>query len=306
MEEKSTPHQKKGEEVEKKTPDLKIEVVDKAPEPTGHKVAEKKVHKKEAKEHTATSHNHKTEPKKKEVKEALTEEKAQSSEEAEKAESKTLFIAIAGLIAFFAIVFIAFQIYDSVAEEKIYTVDELHQLNLEGKLDSEEGYLYNGFSFVLHDGLWWTDIIKTFEDESQQMVRIPLHYGPRDLENIQVSGELDDGFGVGNNLYIGIDPTTVNSYYTLAISELSINAARVINRNPTGSCTFDEPSVCVDRPIVSCDNNPQDLPTVELAMSSTPGDPEIIYSGTCIKLVGNEEGIVQATDYLLWNWYGII
>jgi hypothetical protein len=102
-------------------------------------------------------------------------------------------------------------------------------------------------------------------------------------------------------VYLAIDPEVVDKYYTLAISELSFNVVKGINRVPVGSCTKDNPA-CDNRTIVSCDNT-QGKPVIELALSDKA---EVKMEGTCIKISGREYELVKAVDRVLLKWYGVM
>ncbi|MBI2111939.1 hypothetical protein HYT52_00180, partial [Candidatus Woesearchaeota archaeon] len=112
---------------------------------------------------------------------------------------------------------------------------------------------------------------------------------------------LDPKFNQGENVFIAIDPAIANKYYSLALSELSFNIVKGLNRKPIGSCTTEDP-VCEGREIVSCDNT-KGLPVIELVLGNETG---IYPQGTCIKIIGNEYELVKAVDKLLFQWYKVI
>ena len=58
-----------------------------------------------------------------------------------KKSDKILIYSLILIILFFAI-FFAFRFFNKV---EIKTLDDLHSLNLNGKLQPEQGYIYNGF-----------------------------------------------------------------------------------------------------------------------------------------------------------------
>ncbi|MFH1828237.1 MAG: hypothetical protein ABH824_03160 [Nanoarchaeota archaeon] len=213
-----------------------------------------------------------------------------------KGDGKAIIIMIAVIVGIFIFFIGGFKLYDKFTAASVVDVDQLHKDNLNGKLDEEEGYTYNQFSFVKADGLWWTEIYR-----SDTLVKIPLHFSPNEVESIPVEGKLNPEFNKGVDIYISIDPDVMNKYYTLAISELSFNIAKGIERRPVGSCTKED-AVCDNRTIVSC-NNTQGKPIVELAIDETAG---IEYIDTCIKIKGNGYEIVKAADKILYKWYGIM
>lgn len=214
------------------------------------------------------------------------------------ASGKAILIMILVVLGFFAFSFLGFKYYNQLTAADVVDIDQLHQENLEEELGDEEGYVYNGYSFVYADGLWWTEMNKF-----GTLLKVPLHFGPRELEGIPVEGELDARFNSGENIYIAIDPNVYDKYYTLAISELSFNTVKGMDRVPVGACT-EENYVCDNRSLISCGNNPLNRPVVELAYEEGPG---IELNGTCIKVKGNAGyDIVKSVNRLLYQWYGIM
>src|SRR3989338_3096371 len=211
-------------------------------------------------------------------------------------EWKGLLIVVGVLAGIFILSLLGLKLYNNVTAASVVNVDELHQQNLGGELDTEEGYIYNGYSFVYTDGLWWTEMNKF-----GTLLKIPLHFGPKELEDIPVRGKLDPAFNDGLEIYLAIDPEVRDKYYSLALSELSFNVVKGLDRKPVGSCTEND-WACDNRTIISCQNNTQNQPVVELALSE--GSAKIEAIGTCLKVTGNGYDIVKAVDRLLYKWYG--
>ncbi len=223
-------------------------------------------------------------------------EGTQVEETAATSDGKSILIMTAVIIGLFALTFAGFSAYNHFTAAQVLDVDELHTENLQGELAEEEGYLYNGFSVVQVDGLWWTErMIRG------KLYKIPLHFGPKEVENIPVNGGLHADFNKGETIYMAIDPAVADKYYTLALSELSFNIAKAVNRIPEGSCTTEDVA-CVNRTIISCENT-GGKPVIQLEIG---GEPMVEYTGTCIKVRGTEYGLVKAADRLLYDWYGII
>ena len=93
-----------------------------------------------------------------EISEMINEEEQTIKEEPSSQDGKAIVISILVIIGIFVLAFGGFQSYNSITAATVINVDDLHQENVNGNLDTEEGYLYNGFSFVLVDGLWWTEV----------------------------------------------------------------------------------------------------------------------------------------------------
>ena|SRR3989344_6649217 len=229
---------------------------------------------------------------------APEEAPAEVKEEEKPKDVRNLLIFLGVLAGLFVLVFGGFTAYDKLSGAAVVDIDALHQQNLEQELGEDEGYVYNGYSFVKADGLWWTELNKF-----GTRLKIPLHFSPREVESIAFSGELDEAFNNEENISIAIDPDVANKYYTLALSELSFNLVKGMDRVPVGSCTT-ENWACENRTIISCENNPLNKPVIELALSNETNG--ITIEGTCIKISGSEYGIVKATDRLLYKWYGIM
>ncbi len=217
--------------------------------------------------------------------------------EADKSDAKGILITVVILIGIFALFIGGFKFYNGITTAAVIDVDELHQDNLQGNLDEEEGYVFNGYSFVKVDGLWWTEM-----DKFGTTLKVPLHFAPKELEEIEITGDLSPLFNLGEDVYVAIDPNVVNKYYTLAVSELSFNIVKGMDRKPVGSCT-EVGYGCEERDIISCENNPNNLPVIELDLSQ---EPSVVIEETCIKVSGWEYGIVKAVDRLLYQWYGVM
>ncbi len=210
---------------------------------------------------------------------------------------KNLLIVLGVIIILIAVSFGAVWGYNKYKAASVLSIDELHQKNLEGDLDPEEGYVYQGYSFVKADGLWWTELNKF-----GTRLKIPLHFGPKEVESFTIQGTLDPAFNDGDQLFIAIDPDVRDKYYTLALSELSFNVVKGLDREPIGSCTT-ENWACENRTIVSCLRNPLHKPVIELDLNETP---QITLDGTCIKLSGSGYNLTMAVDRILYQWYGVM
>ncbi len=224
-------------------------------------------------------------------------ETAVNVEEREKNEGVKILIMVGVLVGIFALVFGGFYWYNSVTGAQVINVDELHQQNLAGKLEEEEGYMYNGYSFVKVEELWWTEVNKF-----GTLFKLPLHAGPKELENITVKGKLNPQFNQGGDIYVAIDPTVQDKYYTLAVSELSFNVVQSFDRKPIGSCTKEDP-ICQNRTIVNCKNNPTRKPVIELAWEEKAG---IELQDMCIKLSGKGPDLTLAVDRLIYRWLWVM
>ena len=227
----------------------------------------------------------------------LVDEELQS-EEASNYDTKAIGITLVVIMGIFALTFGEFQFYNGMTSAAVVDVDSLHQDNIVGDLDEDEGYLYNGFSFVLVDDLWWTEVYKESRDT---LVKIPLHYGPKDIDHITITGKLDASFN-SKPIHIAVDPTiNYNKYYTLALMEMNNNIVQGTKNEIITACN-QEHEVCEDRPIVSCDN-PEGKAVVNLVVAE---EAKIELKGTCIEISGSELELVKAVDRMLLSWYGVM
>ena len=214
-----------------------------------------------------------------------------------KDDGKNNLIMIIALVGIFALSFGGFKLYDYFTGAGVVTLDTLHQENLAGNLDEEEGYLYNGFSFVKADGLWWTEI-----KAGNRLIKTPLHFSPKEVEHVETTGALSSDFYRDNFVYVTINPTiNGNKYYTLALMELNNNVLQGIERNVTSACT-EKNDICEDRLVLNC-QDAQGKPVIELVVDEKPS---VELLGTCIKITGNEYDLVKAVDRLLYQWYGVM
>lgn len=219
-------------------------------------------------------------------------------EEEKPQDLRNLLIILGVLAGLFVLVFGGFTAYSAWSGAAMVDIDQLHQQNLEEELGDDEGYVYNGYSFIKADGLWWTELNKF-----GTRLKIPLHFAPREVEEIGITGTLDAAFNQEENISIAIDPEVADKYYTLALSELSFNLVKGMDRVPVGSCTK-ENWACENRTIISCEHNPWHKPVIELALSNETTIIEL--EGSCVKISGEGYDIVKAVDRLLYQWYGVM
>ncbi len=224
----------------------------------------------------------------------LAENDLQAS--AQQNDGRSVLILIGVLIAVFVVAIAGFKTYNNFTTAGVVLIDDLHQQNLDGKLDSDEGYVYNGYSFVKADGLWWTGV-----EVKNRIIKIPLHYGPRDVETIPVTGKLAPEFNQGEKIYVAIDPTVnYDKYYTLGLMELNNNILQGINRNIEAACSA-ENQVCENRTVINCENT-NGQPVVQLSVDEKPS---VTLKGTCIDIRGSGEELVKSVDLALYVWYKV-
>lgn len=212
-------------------------------------------------------------------------------------EGRSVLILVGVLIGIFVLALGGFKAYNHFTAANVVVIDDLHQQNLDGRLDPDEGYVYNGYSFVKADGLWWTEI-----DVGPRLIKIPLHYSPHEVEDIPLTGKLSKEFNNGTSIFMAIDPeVNYNKYYTLALMEMNNNILQGVQRNVQSACTKENP-ICENRTVVNCERT-EGKPVVEVAVAPAPS---IELDGSCIKVSGDGEALIKAADRMLYHWYGIM
>ncbi|MBW3020108.1 hypothetical protein KY334_02330 [Candidatus Woesearchaeota archaeon] len=154
---------------------------------------------------------------------------------------------------------------------------------------------YNGFEFYEENGLWITNI-----KAKGDVYEVSLHYHPKDVENITTS-KIKELYFLDKTAFISIDPEMEQqAYIGVAGSELGANLFRVMNTKIFASCTKNS-SVCEGRYIVDCNNTK--LPVIKFEVSN---ETKVVQEDNCITIYGHNETLIQATDKLLFELYGIV
>jgi len=215
-------------------------------------------------------------------------------DEPEEPVKNTFFYVILGAIVLVFIALIAYQ-YILISQPPL-TIEDLHDLNLEGELQEERAYIHNGYSFILSDGIWYTE-----HADRGNVYKIGLHYGPRDVADIPITGKLNESFNQGFDVYVAVNPISDGQdFIALAASELAQNLAIAIQRRPIGACDRNESAMCEFRPIVNCTTTDQAM----VYLAHEPG-PSIEFDNLCMIIRGENYDLVKAADRLLFEWYGI-
>jgi len=162
---------------------------------------------------------------------------------------------------------------------------------------SIESYEFNKFEIKRIGTLWQTEV-----QMGNRLITVPLHYGPRELRRIEIVGELDTVFNVGD-IYITFDPSTPGnkSAVALAAGELSLNLAQGFEKPLIAACAKNLTEACSTRPIVDCDD--EDKAVIYLSESN---DTSIMFQQNCVIIRGRGENLVRAVDRLILFWYGVM
>ena len=154
-----------------------------------------------------------------------------------------------------------------------------------------------------NQGIWFTQVFR----QDGAIIDVPLRFGPKDVEDVPMTGSLDSGFNKAV-VYITFDPYVLADdslgknlqYFALASAELTVNLAQGMNRQPEAACIESGSRACEDRPIKSCDS---DDAVIYIKYSE---EPSVILDGNCATIQGSDWGIVKATDRLLLKLYNIM
>jgi len=217
----------------------------------------------------------------------------QEEEKPRKKDSKLFLVSILIIIGIVAGIII-WRI--AIPTGKVTTIDDLHALNLKGKLSEDKGYIYNGFSFVFYDGMWYTQ-----SRIGNTLLNVPMHFGPRDLENITVKGKINDRFKQ-KRIYITFDPEDPNmQYLALSASELSLFLAKGLDLEPKAACTKNITEACANIPILDCSNKKK-----AIIYLNQDNETAVELKGNCIEVKGDKMNLVRAVDRLILKWLGVM
>lgn len=208
-------------------------------------------------------------------------------------QSKKLLLLIGGVVVCFVLIFFL----RFIPTGGVVTIDDMHRENLEGE-SNEDNYVYNGFSFVYVDDMWYTQA----EQTNGALVDIPLHFGPKDLEYINVEGEVGSKFRQPE-VYITFDPVGDNfKFVALSSAKLSTNIYTGIGAMPIAACSENATKACANRPILTCENKDKAI----IYLKKTPGTASVKINGSCVEISGNDWELVKATERFILLLYGIM
>jgi len=209
---------------------------------------------------------------------------------------KPLYIALIAIVAIFLLAFILVKYVPSFEEEPL-TLRELHQKTVSENLDTETAYMFNGHSFVLYDGVWYVEIF-----QGNAVYDVTLNYGPKDLMNISIEGNLSKEFLEKKQMYMTFDPNDNNlSHIAVSTFGLSNSLIKAFGITPVAGCTNTTVGACTTAPLITCDSENKSVFFFRYAEES-----KILFEDNCVIIEGNGEGIVKAKDRLLLRWYGLV
>ncbi len=207
---------------------------------------------------------------------------------------KTILLS-AGIVILIIFGLIYFGKFIQEKKESVTVGDKIKE-TLDGK-ESETNFMYNGFVFIKIGNMWHTEY-----QMNDQVFKIPLHFNPREVEDISITGTMNQTkFNTAKNYYITFDPLGEElAYVALSAAELSLNLATAMDIFPQAACTVNETDACSTRPIVTCDSEDA---VIYLKSSNTT---QITLNSSCLTIEGKGEDLVRSTDRLIYQWYGIM
>ena len=218
-------------------------------------------------------------------------------EEPKKSSEKALIITIAVI----ALLFISILAFSFFTKQQPKTLEDLHVLNLKGKLKPSQGYVYKGvYSFINFDNLWYTEVKSP---QGTKIFDLALRYSPRDLKDIAIEGALDNNFfNSQNEFYVAYNPTGKDfSSVGLAVADFDTHMSRVFEKKPIAACDRNETEPCKTRPIVNCSSTDKLVLYVKEAETF-----KVYYNYNCIVVEGSGLDLVKGVDRVLYNLYNIM
>lgn len=172
---------------------------------------------------------------------------------------------------------------------------------LKPKAPKAETHDYNGFEFTKQGNFWYTDWVRT----DGQNYTFEFRNSPWDVENITVTGTVNEIHFQRPYVYITFDPTNETNRQTafvaVAGADLATMLKNVFNKvGVTAACTANITDACAGRPIVTCDTP---AAVIYLKVSN---DTAIVLDDNCATIQGAEENLTKAADKAIYQWLGII
>ena len=213
--------------------------------------------------------------------------------------STTILLIAIAVIVMFTASFFAFGYFRS--HQRPLTIEELHNLDFQGKLEKSEGYIYHGvYSFVKVDGFWYTALQS---QSGLSQYSFAFRYSPEELERLPVSGALDTAsFNNASEYYITFNPVAENlSYTVLAVNDYNQHMLNAFSKVPVAACDRNETIACETRPIVTCGSTTGVV--VYIRDADTSG---VQFGGNCITISGRGFDQVKGVDRVLYKFYNIM
>ncbi|MFC1800622.1 hypothetical protein ACFLYT_01055 [Nanoarchaeota archaeon] len=159
-------------------------------------------------------------------------------------------------------------------------------------------YMYNGQKFYKEGDMWHTEIKK-----ENTLWDVELYYGPRELENIPLSGDFTDVFDL-DEVYVTFDPREQGNlkYLALAVGHLDTSLIKSFRKQITAGCIVNETDACINVPVINCENTDDNV----VFFLKTADSPGVTMEDNCVTIQGSEWQLIQATEKFLMKAYGVI
>ena len=239
----------------------------------------------------------KLEPDAKEFDKKIEELNKQDVAEEQPKSDKVLIASIAVIVLLLAAV-ISFSVFN---KQQPKTLEDLHVLNLKGKLKPSQGYVYKEvYSFVTLDNLWYTQLTSP---KGTKLYSLALRYSPKDLKNIPIEGTLNsEFFNNQTEFYVTFNPLGNQfSYVALAVADFNTHMSKVFEKIPVAACDRNETEPCKNRPIVTCEDKDKLVLYVKESEKF-----RVYYNDNCIVVEGNGFDLVKGVDRILYNLYNVM
>jgi len=202
----------------------------------------------------------------------------------------TLILLVAVFVALFGLKYLT--------PEHPETIEDLHALNLKGKLKKNQGYLYNGiYSFVKFEDSWYTQFKSP---QGSRLYNVQFRYGPKEVEGIKIEGHLDSElFNNATEYYVTFDPTGNDfSHVALAVADFNQHMTNIFFKQPIAACDRNMTFACRTRPIITCDNTDKIVLYVKEANIS-----KTAFDENCIIVEGRDFDLVKNVNRVLYTFY---
>jgi len=157
---------------------------------------------------------------------------------------------------------------------------------------------YNNYKFLNISGLWMTEVQNP---RTKKIYQVPLHFGPWELEDIKINGNIDQRFN-SSKIYITFDPEQKDlGYVTISVSELSNSLAQAFGANLIAACTKNLTG-CENRPIVTCSTTNDTV----IYISQESNESRIILRGNCVTIQGQKYSVVKSTERFIYQIYDVM
>ena len=217
------------------------------------------------------------------------------SEEEDRKDTKKVLAVILGIIMVFGVA--GSIVYYSLQNEEPITIEGLHEKNLKGDLELDEGYIYNGYSFIKYANLWYTQL-----EKGDIIYDVTFNNDPRSVEHIPVEGQLSENFVKDGKLFITFDPQGRDlKWIAVANYGFSRSLAWAFGYDVKAGCTKNITPACGKAGVINCGD-----PDKAVVYFKEAEDARVFLADSCVIVQGTAEEIVDAKDRLLLRWYGII